>query len=121
MKTGRPKTTITLDSLIEVMRFYPTLEETASWFQCSTDTIERHIKSLSGLTFKEFRSLHSGKTRLLLKRKAISMALEQNDSKMLIYCLRALTDMKDSQDSKSETDPSGPIIRLGYALPKLES
>ena len=84
-----------LANLRDLMNFYPTLEETACWFGCSPDTIERFIKDEVNITFKEFRLQYSGKTRLLLKRKAITKALEENNEKMLIYCLRAMTDLND--------------------------
>jgi AraC-like DNA-binding protein len=104
---------MTLQELKELMNFYPTLEETASWFNCSADSIERLIKKELGITFKQFRIQHSGKTRLLLKRKAISKALEENDQKMLIYCLRAMTDLNDKAEENKE--PQESVIRLCYS------
>lgn len=84
-----------LVQLKDLMNFYPTLEETSCWFNCSPDSIERFIQKEEGITFREFRLQHSGKTRLMLKRKAITKALEDNNEKMLIYCLRTMTDLDD--------------------------
>jgi hypothetical protein len=109
---GRPHCTIDLYELTELMTFYPTLAETACWFKCSEDTIERRIKELSNMTFAEFRLHYSGKTRLLLKRKAITMALENNDQKMLIYCLRGMTDLKDNHTNQVNNEPQ--TIKLDY-------
>lgn len=109
----RIEKTIDLDELKNLMTFYPTLQEIASWFDCSPDTIERRVKGNWGVTFKEFRELNSGKTRLLLKRKAISKALEEDNEKMLIYCLRTLTDLNDKVLNKETTNE--PVeIRLTY-------
>jgi hypothetical protein len=100
------KNKITLVELKSLMAFYPTLEETSCWYDCSPDTIERFIKKETGNSFKEFRQQYSGKTRLLLKRKAISKALEENNDKMLLYCLRAMTDINDKKvtDSPIESE-----------------
>ena len=100
------------DELKDLMTFYPTLEETASWFSCSPDTIERAIKKESGLTFAEFRHRFSGKTRLMLKRKAISMALEGDNEKMLLYCLRTMTDLDDRSKPAENNEPV--VIKLAY-------
>jgi hypothetical protein len=100
---------IEFEELKLLMTFYPTLEETASWFDCSPDTVERRIKECWGKTFKEFRELNSGKTRLLLKRKAISKALEEDNERMLIYCLRAMTNLNDKI---SENGVSGEPVEI---------
>jgi len=102
-----------LATLKDLMTFYPTLEETACWFDCSPDTIERFIKDKADTTFKEFRLQYSGKTRLLLKRKAISKALEEDNEKMLLYCLRAMTDLNDKD--KVDQGEQMPTIHLCYS------
>jgi hypothetical protein len=89
---------IDLGELQELMKFYPTLEEAADWFNCSPDTIERRIKGTWSLTFAEFRKRFSGKTRLMIKRQAITMALEEKNEKMLLYCLRTMTDLDDREE-----------------------
>ena len=109
------KNELEIDALIELMTFYPTLEETACWFNCSADTIERKIKFETDKTFKEFRQQYSGKTRLLLKRKAIAKALEEDNEKLLLYCLRAMTDLSDKVISNEKSDEVK-TIRLAYSL-----
>lgn len=113
---GRPKINIPIDELISLMTFFPTLEETASWFNCSPDTIERIVKEIFNTTFAEFRHFKSGKTRLLIKRKAISKALEESNDKMLLYCLRTMTDFDDREKAKVTTEPSEKILKLAYGL-----
>jgi hypothetical protein len=113
-----PEKNIDLDELKDLMTFYPTLEESASWFGCSPDTIERRVKLNWGISFKEFRDLNAGKTRLLLKRKAITKALEEDNEKMLIYCLRAMTNLNDKTSDK--TMANEPFeIKLTYAEAEL--
>lgn len=98
--------------LRELMKFYPTLEETADWFDCSPDTVERRVKEHWDLTFAEFRKRFSGKTRLMIKRKAITMALEENNEKMLLYCLRTMTDLDDRAKPDESREPI--TIKLAY-------
>lgn len=92
---SRPEIDISLSELKFLMRFYPSLDEVSAWFECSSDTIERRVKEEWGMSFKEFRDKNTGKTRLLLKRKAITKALEEDNEKMLLYCLRTMTDIDD--------------------------
>jgi hypothetical protein len=117
MKDGRPVLFIDLEELKRIMSFYPTLDEVASWFTCSPDSVERRVKEEWGLTFKDFRERCSGKTRLLLKRKAISKALEEDNEKMLIYCLRTMTDLDDRGTTENQTQENG-ILRLAYSVSK---
>ncbi len=112
---GRPKLPIPFDELMELMAFFPTLEESALWFNCSPDTIERLIRENSNKTFAEFRHQFSGKTRLAIKRKAITKALEENNEKMLLYCLRTMTDLDDRIKNSPEEPQKEHIIRLCYA------
>ncbi|MFY7992705.1 MAG: hypothetical protein ACOVP4_05375 [Bacteriovoracaceae bacterium] len=101
-----------------VLSFYPTLEETACWFSCSPDTIERKSLEYWNLTFKEARDRFCGKTRLLLKRKAISKALEEDNEKMLLYCLRTMTDLDDRQITSKNVEAQN-VIRLSYSEKEL--
>ena len=101
------------NQLLNILSFYPTLDEAACWFSCSPDTIERKVKEYWGTTFKEARERFSGKTRLLLKRKAISKALEEDNEKMLLYCLRTMTDLDDRQITSKNVEAQN-VIRLAY-------
>jgi hypothetical protein len=110
---GRPEINIDVNELRDLMKFYPTLDEAADWFNCSPDTIERRVKEHWDLTFAEFRKRFAGKTRLMIKRKAITMALEENNEKMLIYCLRTMTDLDDRAKPEESREPV--TIRLAYS------
>jgi hypothetical protein len=112
---GRPEINIETLELKELMKFYPTLEEAADWFSCSPDTIKRRIKEHWDLTFAEFRKRFSGKTRFMIKRKAITMALEENNEKMLLYCLRTMTDLDDRQKNESAVEKKPIEIKLCYS------
>ena len=117
LNPGRPEIEILVSELKDLMSFYPSLDEVASWFNCSPDTIERRVKDEFGLTFKDFRERNVGKTRLLLKRKAIVKALEEDNEKMLIYCLRTMTDLDDRSKTENQTQDNG-MLRLAYSVSK---
>ncbi len=111
MKIGRPEIFIDLNELKELMSFYPSLEECAGWFDASPDTVARAIKQETELTFTEFRDRYMAKTKIALKRLAISKALEGNE-KMLIHCLKSITNLIETpvSDEKKEV-----TIKLCYA------
>ncbi len=107
MKFGRPVKDIDLEELKSLMEFYPSLDETAGWFDCSQDTISRAIDVGFNMTFAEFRQHYMARTKLNLKRVAIKKAIE-GDSRMLIHCLRALTNMDERVEN--QIDPSSKTI-----------
>src|SRR4051794_39309171 len=93
---GRPTAVIDKEKLAALMRLKPTLLDTAAFFDCSEDTIERFIKKLSGLTFAEFREQKMVHTRMSLVRTAIRKA-ENGDNVMIIFCLKNLCGWRDKQ------------------------
>ncbi len=115
VSNGRPQVPVSTEELKDLMQFYPALEEIADWFNCSPDTIERRVREEWNLTFAEFRKRFSGKTRLMMKRKAITMALEESNEKMLLYCLRTMTDLDDRQKPVDLVAKTENIIRLCYS------
>ena len=91
---GRLPAKINIKEVEALMAFYPSLSEVSGWFQTSEDTIQRLIKEHYALNFADFRMRFMGKTKINLKRIAIQKALDGND-KMLLHCLRVLTNMDD--------------------------
>lgn len=77
------------------MRMYPSTSECAAFFEMSEDTIERRIKSETGLTFEAFRDRHMVKVRYRLIRMAIKKA-EESDT-MHIFCLKKLCGWDDNR------------------------
>jgi AraC-like DNA-binding protein len=92
---SRPEKNIDLDDLQKILTLYPSMDEVSAWFDCSPDTVERRVREVWGITFKELRERSAGRTRLLLKRRAIAKALEEDNEKMLLFCLRTMTDLDD--------------------------
>lgn len=96
MNLGRPVKNIDLDELKHLMSFYPSLNETSGWFDCSPDTISRIILNKFDMTFAEFRARYFSPTKIGLKKVAIEKALAGND-KLLIHLLRTLTQLDDRE------------------------
>jgi len=84
---GRPPINLDKEQLCKLMKFRPTLSDTAGWFDVSEDTIERRVKEEFGKTFREFRDHYLAETKILLVQKALSMAIE-GDRKMLVLALK---------------------------------
>lgn len=106
---NRPAILIDSEQLEALMRMKPTLEDTAAFFKCSPDTIERHIKNSTGLSFAEFRQQKAVTTRFDLIRTAIQKALN-GDNVMLIFCLKNLCGWQDKRENVIEAA----AIKLAY-------
>lgn len=98
---ARPKKIIDENQLRTLMRLKPTLKDTAAFFECSEDTIERKCKELADVSFAEFRDQNMVHTRFSLVRKAITKA-ESGDNVMLIFCLKNLCDWRDKQPGEED-------------------
>ena len=98
-KMGRKRIDIDLVQLKALMRLKPTQKDTAAFFECSEDTIERIIKKNYNATFAEFRYQNMVHTRFSLIRKAISKA-EAGDNIMLIFCLKNLCGWADKTENQ---------------------
>ena len=89
-KMGRPRIEINYDEFEKLCYFQATLEEIASWFDCSPDTIERRIaehykdENGKGRTFADVFGAYRGKGKIGLRRKQFQRGMQGSD-KMLIH------------------------------------
>lgn len=104
---------IDLDQLKGLMRLKPSLEDTAAFFSCSPDTIERYIKKQAQVTFAEFRDQNMVHTRFALIRTALQKA-QKGDNCMLIFCLKNLCGWKDRHEVTNEGGDKPVSISLSY-------
>lgn len=112
---ARPRKEINLEQLKALMRLNPTLKDTAAFFECSEDTIERVIKSeFGGISFAEFRDQNMVHTRFMLIRNALRLA-EKGNTAMMIFCLKNLCGWKDKQDFGCDIN-ADKTIKLAYKL-----
>jgi hypothetical protein len=91
----------------------PTTADVAAFFDCSEDTIERHIKKTYRKSFAAFRGENMVHTRFSLIRTALAKA-ENGDNTMLIFCLKNLCGWKDKPES--EETVSETTFTLNYSL-----
>lgn len=96
VENGRKPLNLSYKKLEQFMWTNPTLEMTALFFDCGTNTIEVAIKQRYALTFSEFRSKNLMQTRKALVQKAIQMALEKDNIAALIFALKNLAGWSDS-------------------------
>jgi hypothetical protein len=115
-KGGRPRNEVDLNKLAALMRMKPSLEDTAAFFQVSSRTIERLIKSNFGVGFVEFRQQNMVVTRHAIIRKIIEKAL-RGDNTMLIWSSKNLCDWSDNNRSNEDDSPSKSIT-LNYSVGK---
>ncbi len=97
-KRGPKKIEIDERQLESLMRLSPNLEDTANFFNCSADTIERFIKDKYQCKFAEFRDKKAVQTRMSIKRKMIEKALS-GDNTMLIWLSKNMLGMADKVEN----------------------
>jgi hypothetical protein len=91
-----------------LMRFKPSLSDTAELMETSEDTIANRIRETYDLTFSEYRAKKMAKVRRSLVQKALDMAINGGHATMLIFCLKNLCGWTDNQDIAINKD-SAPI------------
>jgi hypothetical protein len=94
MVMGRKPIVFNDTQLKEIMRFKPTLKDTAAFFEVDPSTVENYIRKNWNCTFSEFRDQNMVHTRFMLIRTAIQKA-EKGDNCMLIFCLKNLCHWRD--------------------------
>lgn len=110
---GRKPKPITEAQLRGLMRMKPTKEDVAAFFECTTRTIDNHIKKHYKTDFFTFRDQNAVHTRHALIRKAIEKALD-GDNQMLIFTLKNMCHWKEK--AEIEHSPTESLIRLAYSL-----
>lgn len=102
-KRGPKLTEIKWDEFDKLCGMQCSLEEIASWFDCSADTIERSVKREHGVKFAEYFEQKRGKGKIALRRKQYEVALGGNIP-MLIWLGKQYLDQKDKQENESKVE-----------------
>ncbi len=94
-KMGRPRKEINFAEFERLMMLLPTASETASFFDVSTDTLERAIKRQYGkeATFAAVQKRFGEKTKISLRRNMMRMS-EKNAS-MAIWLSKNILGFRD--------------------------
>ncbi len=112
-KRGRPTIKIDQGQLESLCRMNPTLADTAAFFKCSPDTIERVCKSFGYKDFADARQQNMVHTRLKLIRNALAMA-DKGNTAMIIFCLKNLCGWADKVETAVDGEKN--VIQLKYSL-----
>jgi len=83
-KTGPKPIQIDWEKFDKLCGIQCTLEEIASFFDCSVDTIENKVKESHGIKFSEYFALKRGTGRVSLRRRQYELAMSGNPT-MLIW------------------------------------
>lgn len=95
---GRPRKNIDKKQFQSLCAMFCTLEEIASFFECSEDTIERWCKREYEANFADVYKQYSAQGKISLRRHQMKMA-EKNVA-MAIFLGKNYLGQKDAQDTK---------------------
>ena len=110
---GRPRIEIKYDEFEKLCYYQATLEEIASWFDCSVDTIELRVKEHylddegKGRTFTDVFSSLRGKGKIALRRRQFQNAMKGSD-KMLVHLGKQY--LGQTEKSEVEHTVKGPLV-----------
>lgn len=80
--------------------YQSTLEEIASWFNCSMETVERRAFDYYGKPFKELFAIHRGRGKVSLRRRQYQRAMA-GDTALLIFLGKQYLDQADKREVKA--------------------
>lgn len=100
---GRPKVEIDKESFEKLCALQCTLEEIASFFDCSIDTVRRFVKKEYGRSFEEVRVEKSAKGLVSLRRTQFRIA-EGGNATMAIWLGKQYLGQRDVQDVKVDQE-----------------
>ena len=92
---------IDFDNLEKLCQLQCTLEEVASFFECSVNTLKNRIRDEFGLTWEEYYRLKQGKGKIALRRLQFQAA-EKGNISMLIFLGKQYLGQSDKQDIKHD-------------------
>lgn len=94
---------IDANELNELMKFFPSIEETADWFKVSESSLQRFVKANFGMSFDCLRNKGLNKTRTAIRRAQINLALS-GDRVMLIWTGKQYLGQSEKTESVVKAD-----------------
>ena len=94
--------------LNNILKYKPSLVDTAEMVGVSEDTVARRIREEHDCTFAEYRNKKLAVVRRSLVSKALDMAVTGGNATMLIFCLKNLCGWTDVHQVSSP-DGQSPI------------
>lgn len=108
---ARPRIEINWTEFDKLCALQCTLNEIASWFGCSPDTIERAVKRDKKRSFADYYEEKRGTGRIALRRYQMQAA-EKGNTAMLIWLGKQYLGQTDKQETQVD---GGLTIRVVYA------
>jgi IS30 family transposase len=105
---GRPQIEIDWKAFDKLCLLQCTLEEIASFNNCSVDTIERAVKREHNIGFAEYYKKKSAGGKSSLRRKQMEVALSGNTT-MLIWLGKQYLEQKDKTAQELTGANGGPV------------
>lgn len=109
---GRKKIELDWKTVDNLFTYGATVPMVANILEVSIDTVERRIKQDKKMKPSEYREAKLDKVRVKLVQKAISKALD-GDNTMLIFCLKNLCGWADKKELEHKAND---VIKLAYNL-----
>ncbi len=100
---ARPRIKINWDEFDKLCVMQATLEEIASWFDCSVDTIERACSREKKKGFAEYFQQKAGRGKISLRRKQFEMA-QSGDRTMLVWLGKQYLKQTDKVDQNTKVE-----------------
>ena len=107
-KMGRPPVDICWKTVNKLCKIQATLEEIAGWFDCSVDTIEKHVKDRYDMTFTEYHKKKSSKGKASLRRQLFRTAMSKDKGAVtaMIWLSKQYLGMKDRfEETNDDREP----------------
>ena len=114
--TGRPRKEINETTFIGLCKIQCTLEEIASVFQCSEDTIENWCKRTFGETFSDTYKKHSAEGKASLRRSMLRLA--EKNATMAIFLAKNYLQMSDNVEVKADTSLMSALLDVVKGKPQ---
>lgn len=97
-KAGRPPIEIKQEDFEKLCGLQCPLEEIASWFKCSADTIERWCKKIYGMNFAEVYKKYSANGKISLRRYQFNLA--KTNASMAIWLGKQMLGQKEPKENE---------------------
>ena len=101
-KMGRPRIEIDKEQFEKLCAIQCTLDEIASWFRCSVDTIDRWCQRTYGVTFAGANKMLSQLGITSLRRAQFKMA--QTNASMAIWLGKQYLGQRDQEQERRAED-----------------
>jgi len=98
---GRPPIKIDFDDLDKLLLIHSTLEDCASFFDCSPETIERRVRDERGECFDDYAKRKRGLGKIGLRRRQYQLAMSGNTT-MLIFLGKQWLGQGDTEQDRME-------------------